>query len=871
MAAATKGPFRIIGLPNKKRVQRFDMIHFEVEFDAKQDFFHLSKIGEENYHNAYDADEDYTLFRADAVFTHGGQPHIVPVFAAQMDRNGPWKWYVRFRPQEVGAWRLRIRVLSRHPASNAKRYEEHRFGFEEEDYRQYAKDAQRTFVVEDKKRLSGPLEKPRDGDNPNYFYRWTDDGGRYSRRPFFLFGVARPWATKASEANATPKTNWQSFLNRKDELFKPMGAASCNVLYHWMAPGETQLTHQGEDECWPKEELTKRAADEGYFTGFPGNKLSGSKMPLAYKRYDQGRALHTDNILNQARVTTRQGEEERILIFLVVMPHSLLQDGDGTKKLPDGSYPGHHWGEWAWKEHHPERKYKDPKSGRKKDIPSKLNGFHFFRPTLGRNLSIEQFFHMEPGNGSWENRLWKHFANYWRYIIARWTAHPALGGWVLMDELEGVGTDSTWWWDNDKYTYPWHDNLVQMMRGKLRWGTVEGVDLFYTGDYIKHPMTSSTTHYEGSSPDWYLPPHSARRNALQEFRKTGDSQRALLLIDTFGDLKDHANWRGNPSSKWKTDFVSHHAYQGVPYWGHWDRCYDKKKKTMQWKYWSNAECPLRDSKGNIKKDQYDFVLPNEDDTEFLAPNRWLWDSLCMRLRNWSRVNQGIVRVVTEYGCLERNHANERWHKYGKRVPALTHYANWAALALGLAGIPFKWNDGKEHGEMAAHPLAPKGSVWHRENYPVDNYAQIKSIADFLSFHHIPLHEMYHEELEIQEKSGAGYVKDTSFCAWALINKARTRIVVWIYDRAFTTNGRNPNRWLKINVPPNNQAYTCDWCDPWSGLTLVNGDPKRPYPDNLKPDSKGILRIPMIEFPTSNTNTVISDGNDIAIWIRKRGI
>jgi hypothetical protein len=77
-------PVKIKGFPNGTRVRRFDMVEFEVEF--AKDFFHLSEIGERNYHNAYDADENFTLFRADAIFQRVGvqkTPYVVPVFTAR--------------------------------------------------------------------------------------------------------------------------------------------------------------------------------------------------------------------------------------------------------------------------------------------------------------------------------------------------------------------------------------------------------------------------------------------------------------------------------------------------------------------------------------------------------------------------------------------------------------------------------------------------------------------------------------------------------------------------------------------------------------------------------------------------------------------
>lgn len=197
---------------SKKEIKLFEMIECEIKFDDNY-FHHRSEVRPDNYHNAYDADEDFTLFRADAVFLHDGTDYIVPVFATK-DRSGDWKWLVRFRPHFLGNWIFRVRVISWHPSaaatgepSDAKRprptggvFYEHTFGYKEDgssSERDYSKhpNAEKRFSVIGAN-LPGPLQMPGEKDNRNYFYRWSYDGRSYQRRPFFLLGCARPWVGK---------------------------------------------------------------------------------------------------------------------------------------------------------------------------------------------------------------------------------------------------------------------------------------------------------------------------------------------------------------------------------------------------------------------------------------------------------------------------------------------------------------------------------------------------------------------------------------------------------------------------------------------------------------------------------------------------
>lgn len=897
-------PFRIKGLPNGKRVQCFEMIEFEVEFDKKDDFFHLSNIGERNYHNAYDADENFTLFRADAVFIHNAQDYIVPVFAAQKQPKGQWQWYVRFRPHQNGAWRLRIRVLSWHrkkiegdpskplkgrypPGQQYQPFYEYKFGFKEEDYRKYRKYSERVFTVNDTKRLSGPLEIPGKNDNPNYFYRWTDDGKSYKRRLFFLLGAARPWVSERKK-NKDPWSLY-SYLERGKELFEVMRnlgqkktssiqSAGCNVLLHWMAPWESLLVHQSPFQYqylqtqrkfapFPKPKNLKAADD----------RLGSGDMELGYKRYDQGRSLHTDKIFDLAA-------QYEIMLFWVVMPHNLLRDCD------------HDWGgfrfgkanEQAYKNCHPKFKNGKKKTCGNKLVeirkpesvkhPSQINGFQCFKKKSGDTISIEEFFLMNPkADVPWQRQLWKHYANFWRYLIGRWASHPALGAWVLIDEMDGVGAgkkekknDTTsWWWQNKDKTYVWHDNLIKLLCGKLPWEPPEGwkweppewledEQSCFTGDYLQHPTTSSATDYEAT--DWYI-----RRKKLAAIRgvknethvdvNTVTEDEAIKMLNEFSEIHDHGDWRGN---KQKIDFVSHHVYHLIPTWGRWNSTY--KKTPRSFTGWHKSDKGIR----------IDEKTCQEVGAVNINIDLWLWDSLCMRMHNWNVANikfwnklrlQYCPRLITEYGCWERAKPSDNHNKYGNRYPSYAHFANWAALMLGHAGIPFEWNDGKEFGEMIGRRNNLKKNPFDPDVYPVNNYAEIENILSFLEG--VNLEELQPSEtgkvadrfLHVVSQQGG------KFNVWALANFTRTRIVAWIYDRKFSR--KNWQLSLNVEVCAKNKNYNYSWFDTWNGHYLPGGQ------GVATSDSAGYLRIRFSgSFPRSRKNKGVADGdgNDIAIRI-----
>lgn len=795
---------------SRKPFRLFEMIECEVEFDDK--YFHQnSRLGESEFHNAYDADENHSLFRADALVSSArGALYEIPVFACKKQKQSSWKWLIRFRPNEIGIWTLKVRVLCWHPdypsssvsegaanrrsSSSGLTYWEHQFGFKDEDYRS-CPSAKISFEVENSN-SPGPLETPDRYDNKNYFYRLSEVEGAYERRPFFLFGLARPWVTE--------DRGWDNFLDREEELFKPMKDAGCNVLYHWMAPWETQLVHQSTDEFWftSKGKRLTRTNDERPVL-YRNMKLPIPSKNNGYKRYDQGRASHLDNIFDLAA-------KYDVQIFLSVMSHQSLQQSP------------HGWGEWSWDRLH----YRETPD------PSKVNGFQLFEYSDG--IKIDDFFKMDPKDSSpygspqsWRRRLWKHFANYLRYVIARWTAHTAFGAWILIEELEGIGTNDCWWWENKDISYTWHDNVLSLMKGKLKW-EAEGKVLEYTGDYLHHPITSSTTYY-----------------AADRSPADGDAD-ALYKIDNareYGPNEPHGTWMGG--NRETIDFASHHAYHYVPTWGEW-----KELAEDRWEY-------VLDKK---KEDSGTWVLPNTGGSERIKDDRWLWDSLCMRLKNWGDANSTNTRIITEYGCWERTKKEkkrnpEKWASYGKRYPTYAHFANWAAFVLGHAGIPFKWNDGKNFGEMASRKNSKV--VWSLNNYPIDNYAEIVNVKNFILLSGANLGNLTPYAFRILGENGR---EDKKFNAWGLADSFRKSILVWIYDRTFSPKRRSTGCCLEIFGASESLTYFYKWFNTWSG-TFISVEHEQ-----VISTDKGRIIIPLPAFPVSSKDSVKDSGNDIAIVI-----
>jgi hypothetical protein len=583
---------------------------------------------------------------------------------------------------------------------------------------------------------------------------------------------------------------WDSDLDRDAELFAPMAAAGCNVLYHWMAPWETQIVHQAAHECRPQ-------------STHPPEALSDTDRPLAYKRFDQGRAARLDSVLDAAA-------QHGILVFVAVMPHPSLRDSR------------HPWGDSCWA--------RPAASG----DPGRCNGFQRSEGPRGHGITIDEFFQADPDGtaGDWSRRLWKHWANYWRYLIARWGAHPALGAWILLDELEGIGSSDTWWWDNARVTSRWHDSVVAMIRGQLRWEW-EGRNLTYSGDYLRHPLTSSATSYRS--------PHRAAGLL------PGDADLMNALAGA-SELPGRGDWNGREQP---LSFVSHHAYPFVPCRGRWTGSGAERRYHVAR---FRRRGPVRWERSNSNRPQ------------FINADRWLWDAICTRLAAWSRANAASTQLITEYGCLERNLPIEAWDEYGRRVPAFTHFANWSAFALGMAGTPFKWNDGAAFGEMAARTSRSRSSaVWNAEDYLPDSFAEMTNLLNFVAMLDLAA---------LAPKPAGGRVIDGDgrelphISVFPLANESGDTLVAWLYDRTFESNGQPLPRSLVLESSASDRRYFYEFFDTWAG------QPSPGASGVVESDRRGHVVIPLPAFPTSVTRTVngVADGNDIAVhlWVDRSG-
>lgn len=340
---------------------------------------------------------------------------------------------------------------------------------------------------------SPPAPKP---ENQAYLYYRKADG---SDDALFILGAAKPWDTQyyppnfmirdwtGSPTNSPMWVDWkdQDLFSRDDLLEKMKGAM--NFDYVWFAPWECQLVHnKSRSEFWYENNLRKEYANKvpmGEWTG--------------YNYFDQGRAARMDEI-----VTSH--ELKNIYLGLSIWPHQSLQYGHlGTPPndyFPNGEVinpPGsHNWGEWGW-------------NG--KPLKEEENGFSSL------DSELDNFF--MAASDEFGVR-WLYQKAYYRYVIARWGYSRVLAMWVAVDELEGVGKDSSYWWTFKDSTHPWHDAMINTIR-----------DL----DCFNRAITTSTTA-------WIY-----NRDPYQEAESP------------------KGNWIGNPDGA-KIDLRTHHAYHMTYYW-----------------------------------------------------------------------------------------------------------------------------------------------------------------------------------------------------------------------------------------------------------------------------------------------------------------
>jgi hypothetical protein len=421
----------------------------------------LADLPPTQVHDAYDADRDGVYLRIEGQFTHeSGLKLVLPVFAMREKFDAPWSWRLRWTPTRPGKWTGLLRLEAGGLDGLARRVETD-FG---------------SLSVADDAAGPGFLVAPGPGHNPAYLRETRADG---SSRALWLFGACRAWVVKSDPA-AGP---WgaDEGIDRRKELFPVMRRGGFNLLNQWMAPWEYLLTHHDRAEFWRK--------SDGEWVRRP---LPPNAPWTPWQWLDQGRARDFDALLDQCR----DGAVVRLL--LSPLPHVALQNRD------------HPWNPWEsnW----------SPAENPDRAGPEKCNGFSAFRP----EMTVWDFFRADPAAASedWRSQLFDHQANFWRYLIARWGASPAIGLWVLMDEIDGVGdAQGDWgrklgWWarsDCDR----WHADTVRLFRGEL--ARADG--LRYLGDPYRHPIHSAATSYggqarRGANLDWDGGPAGARPDVM---------------------------------------------------------------------------------------------------------------------------------------------------------------------------------------------------------------------------------------------------------------------------------------------------------------------------------------------------------------------
>ena len=452
----------------KTRGRVFERWELLVTFPKELDAF--NHLPDTQVHDAYDANRDGIFLRLAAEFRLNDEHTIiVPGFAMKKKPGGPWCWRVRWAPDRPGEWSVTVRFAGR-PGWTGKVIT-------------VAQKLKKPVHVQVVKGIDGPLVAPGKGQHPGYLRRLRPDG---TSQALWLFGACRAWVVNpsASESAAAGKWDPDEWLDRETELFTPMREGGFNLLNQWMAPWEFLLVHHDRAEFWRQ----------------PGGSWQREPLPMqtnwsAYQCYDQGRARAFDRLVSQC-----EGGPEKSTIHLLLAPlsHHSLQ------------MRGHPWGwqESGW----------SPWNDAGRQTLDRLNGFSGFK----RGMSVWDFFAADPGRPSadWRAQLFDHQANFFRYVIARWGYSRALGVWVLVDELDGVGdelgvmADKTGWWAHPQCDR-WLANMVRLFRGEL----VRADGLRYGGDPFHHPLHAAATSSGGQAErggnlDWPGGPPGARPDLL---------------------------------------------------------------------------------------------------------------------------------------------------------------------------------------------------------------------------------------------------------------------------------------------------------------------------------------------------------------------
>lgn len=429
----------------------------------------LSALGEDQLHDAYDADRDGAFVRVEVRFTHGqSMAMTVPGFARRDAPGGSWRWCVRWSPVLSGTWRSELFVTGALAGKPVRSWSA----------------PSSAIMVTSEGAGEGHL-LPADPAQPRLLRQRRPDGAATQR---WLFGANRAWVV-ASDAKG-PGWSPVEGIDRERELFPLLRSAGYDLLGQWFAPWELQLVHRDRAEHW-------RSAD-GTWTR---HALTTDAPWSPWRSVDQGRAAAVDDLVRLAQGGPAQGGPGAATLFLLLSPMS-------HKSLAMRSR------NWAGAESN--WSVEDDASGAP---PVKSNGFSAFRPPP---MAAWDFFAADPTAplADWRSQLFDAQAAFWRYNVARWGAYSAVGLWSLGDELDATGDelglmrDGSGWFARPECAR-WLVNTVRLFRGRL----TRSDGLAYSGDPWGRPLHAATTSIgteftPGGNLEWDGGPADARLDSV---------------------------------------------------------------------------------------------------------------------------------------------------------------------------------------------------------------------------------------------------------------------------------------------------------------------------------------------------------------------
>jgi len=718
-----KQPIRIAGPTTSVKFTKY-----EAEIVLDEDYFHHLGTGgkgldQRERFDVYDADANFAKIAVDATFRVGGNEYHVPCFAMKDYSWASFKWKVRFSPPTVTqagqSWELTVRAVVWHgslgdtqsnydeynpvPGSNGQCYY-HYYGynnhndppvFTQAGNQHMAANAFYSTSGDDLPipgiRFScsagtrpGPLRAPRPGENPHYLRRDLQLPG--ASEPVFLLGMAKPWDRQYDYPDFA--LGWEGLdLVDRNQLYQSMTGAGVNFDYVWFAPWECQLVHnKARSEFWYVNNVRQEHTEI-----VPASEWRG------YAYYDQGRAARMDQII-------AGHESNDIYVALSVWPHQSLQTSS------------HGWGETGWNQ---------------KDLDEEENGFSSL------DLEIDNFF-AAAQDVQGTNWLWQR--NFYRYIMARWAYSRSIAMWVIVDELEGVGKNHSYWWGEQTRTktYPWHDEVLKALRSL---------------DWTQRPITTSTTYWTHNQ-DPYL--------------------------DTEPTEGRDGEWVGDNET---IDILSHHAYHHVWYW----------QNGMQ-----HAQTNTRHISSLLQETQ--------------SP---IWHYLSARMFKWveNTASHNLPWLVTEYGLYERDNPTDFTPPaFDSRLArSYVHFAAWSAFASGHAGIPLKWCDGLNYGEMF-----PRGNGPFQAGAYPDLGAELGALRSFISNTNL---DAVSQRCTFEVTAPGG--GDSPVRCWGL--RSQNGIIAYVFDDDFVktqdANWGNSSRTYENSQQSSKQDHT---------ITFTGLVPNTPY-------------------------------------------